>query len=311
MLRRRRDGPRILARMLWFSLIAALLLLGCTSGGPADSRDPGCVAFDKQVQFVSWSADGSRAAVLAENGGLADLVTVSWPKLEVAPVVSGITIFTDVSGVDAAGAAFWIDNDPSWDARLHLKAPGGADRIIRLAHPRYLGIWMTDAGIFVLTYLPPELSGSTEQTFLSRASLVRDRLVDGDVLVQVDDRPMTAWVDPAGTRWVTTEATSETGDIAVRVWVDGSQVAEVPLAGAHDVSLGPSGDSIIYTSDLALHEISDLGAGSDTVISGKSWFSASVSVQGVIAGIAPSSSGRIKACFEALGSPEPTSTAVH
>ena len=296
---------------LWFSLVATLVLLGCSTGGPADSRDPGCVAFDKQVQFVSWSADGSRAIVLAEDGGLADLVTVSWPKVEVASVVSGITIYVDVSGLDAAGAAFWIDNDPSGDARLHLKAPGGADRIIHLAHPRYLDIWMTDAGIFVLTFLPPELSGSTEQMFLSRASLVGDRLVDGEVLVERDDRPMTAWVDPTGTRWVTTDATSETGDIAVRVWIDGSQVAEVPLAGAHDVSLGPTGDSIIYTSDLALHEITNLGSGSDAVISRQAWFSASVSTRGVIAGIAPSSSGKIEACFEALASVEPTSIAGH
>ncbi|TAL12013.1 MAG: hypothetical protein EPO00_02500 [Chloroflexota bacterium] len=179
-----------------------------------------------------------------------------------------------MAGIDGDGAVFWIEDDPSANPELYLRSPDGTDRIIRLAHPRYLGIWMTDAGIFVLTHLPPELSGSTEQMFLARASLVGDRLVDGDVLVQVDDRPMTAWVDPAGTRWVTTEATSETGDIAVHVWVDGSQVAEVPLAGAHDVSLGPSGDTIIYTSDLALHEIADLGAGSDTVISGKEWLSA-------------------------------------
>lgn len=284
----------------WLGLVAALLLLGCASGSPADSRDPGCVAFDGQVRYVSWSPDGSRAAVLAEDGTRADVMTVSWPKLEVVPVASGETIDAFLAGIDGDGAVFWIDDDPSANPELHLKSPDGTDRIIRLAHPRYLGIWMTDAGIFVLTYLPPELSSSTEQTFLTRASVVGDRLVDGDVLVQVDERPMTAWVDPAGTRWVTTGATSETGDIAVHVWVDGSQVAEVPLAGAHDVSLGAKGDSIIYTSDLALHEITDLGAGSDTVISGKSWFSASLSAKGVVAGIAPSSSGRIRACFELL-----------
>lgn len=74
-------------------------------------------------------------------------MTISWPKLEVAPVASGETIDAFLAGVDGDGAVFWIDDDPSANAKLHLKSPDSTDRIIRLAHPRYLGIWMTDAGM--------------------------------------------------------------------------------------------------------------------------------------------------------------------